>query len=393
MKIFPFPKNDQDCVADNSRPAGRLNLPVAPRANARTKFASMSPAMSPAMEAIMPAEAAAWLNHALEQGICIQKVGLSGPGDTLADPGTAIETLRLIRVMHPGIELGITTIGLGGERQAGLLSENGVSEITLLVDAVDPEVVKKMYDWIRPGTKTLPMAKAAGILVDEQAKAMSAFKKAGLKVNIRTTVFAGHNDDHIEEVAECMAGLGAESMSVVPFTAVNGDQDQSLEPDGELVASVCERAAKHMQVVDIYEKSVADMMTSSYAGDSVGQAAMLPKASSDRPNVAVVSSDGMDIDLHLGHAVKALIYGPREDGLHSLLETRTLPEPGGGSSRWEKLAETLADCFVLLAAGAGDNPRKILSRHGISVVISDDNIAGTVDVLYGGGKKGKKCRK
>lgn len=389
MKTFPFPKKDQDCVPDSSRSAGRLNLPVAPRANVRTKFASTGVTA----EAMMPTEAASWLNHALEQGICIQKVGLAGPGDALADPGPAIETLGLIRAEHPEIELGVTTVGLGGEQHAGLLAENSVGEITLLVDAIDPEMVKKLYAWIRPGAKTLPLDKTAGILVDEQARAVSAFKKAGLKVNIRTTVYAGHNDDHIEEVAGCMAGLGAETMTVVPFKAVSEDQDRSWEPDRELMAAVREQAAKHVQVVEVYEKSVADMMAFSYAGDSVGQAAMQPKASSDRPNVAVVSSDGMDIDLHLGHAVKALIYGPREDGLASLLETRTLPEPGGGSSRWEKLAETLADCFVLLAASAGDNPKKILSRHGISVIITDDNIEGTVDVLYGGGKKGKKCRR
>jgi nitrogen fixation protein NifB len=34
-----------------------------------------------------------------------------------------------------------------------------------------------------------------------------------------------------------------------------------------------------------------------------------------------------------------------------------------------------------------------LSRKGLSVLITDGEIEGTVDVLYGGGKKGKKNRK
>ena len=116
----------------------------------------------------------------------------------------------------------------------------------------------------------------------------------------------------------------------------------------------------------------------------------LPRPSKRRPNVAVVSSDGMDVDLHLGHAIRILIYGPREDGLACLLETRPAPAPGSGGSRWEDLADTLSDCFILLAASAGKNPREILSRRGIQVFITEDNIEGTVDVLYGGGKKRKK---
>jgi nitrogen fixation protein NifB len=45
---------------------------------------------------------------------------------------------------------------------------------------------------------------------------------------------------------------------------------------------------------------------------------------------------------------------------------------------------------VILAASAGETPRRILAEAGIKVLITQDNIEGTVDVLYGGGKKGKK---
>ena len=121
-----------------------------------------------------------------------------------------------------------------------------------------------------------------------------------------------------------------------------------------------------------------------------GAGAFTAKPTTQRPNVAVLSSNGMDIDLHLGQAIKALIYGPREDGLACLLEARELPEPGGGDSRWLQLSEILKDCFVLLAASAGRKPRDILSRDGLSVLLIEDNVEGTVDALYGGGKKKKR---
>jgi nitrogen fixation protein NifB len=94
----------------------------------------------------------------------------------------------------------------------------------------------------------------------------------------------------------------------------------------------------------------------------------------------------MEVDLHLGQAYQVLIYGPREDGLACLLETRPAPEPGS-SDRWEELAERLPDCFAILAASAGERPRNILGDHGITILITDGEIESTVDMLYGGGKK------
>ena len=119
----------------------------------------------------------------------------------------------------------------------------------------------------------------------------------------------------------------------------------------------------------------------------------MPTPTDERPNVGVVSTNGMDVDMHLGQASQVLIYGPREDGLPCLLKARQTPGSGGGTDRWQDLAkECLHDCFVLLATHAGDVPRKIFTELGIQVILTEDNIEGLVDVLYGGGKK-KKCKK
>ncbi|MFN2369292.1 MAG: NifB/NifX family molybdenum-iron cluster-binding protein, partial [Desulfurivibrionaceae bacterium] len=116
------------------------------------------------------------------------------------------------------------------------------------------------------------------------------------------------------------------------------------------------------------------------------------KPSKTRPNIAVVSMGGMEVDLHLGQAYRVLIYGPRQDGLTSLLGTRPVPEPGIGGSRWEELAGSLPDCFAILAASAGESPRRILGEQGITVLITDGEIEGTIDMLYNGTRKGK-CKK
>jgi nitrogen fixation protein NifB len=391
MKATLYSSTSRPCSGTDGRKqmGRRLHLPVAPRANSRMRFGPTEKSM-PAM---MPEEALAWLEDVLRQGIKIEVVAITGPGDPLAVVGPTMETLRLVRRKYPDISLSLSTLGIGGDRYAETLADIGVSHVTILVDAVAPEVAEKLYAWIRPGTRTVPLPKAAGMLLDEQARAVTAFKQAGLAVKINTTVYPGHNAEHVEEIAESMAALGAETMSVEPFEPEAGDDENvPRRPGTELMDTVRGRASKYIEIVEDCEKPKAGLPDAIFLKSCKDSTAMLPKPSGERPNVAVVSSNGMDVDLHLGHAIKALIYGPREDGLPCLLGTRWLPEPGGGSSRWENLADTLSDCFALLTASAGASPREILSRRGIRVLISDENVEGTVDVLYGGGKKGKKCR-
>jgi nitrogen fixation protein NifB len=105
-----------------------------------------------------------------------------------------------------------------------------------------------------------------------------------------------------------------------------------------------------------------------------------------RPNLAVASFNGIDVDLHIGHARQLLIYGPGEDGRVCMLEARPTPEPGGGEARWKALAEVLEDCFALLASGAGNKPMKILEDHGIDVFITKGNMKRPVDILFDGRK-------
>ncbi|MEN8262264.1 MAG: NifB/NifX family molybdenum-iron cluster-binding protein [Nitrospirota bacterium] len=114
--------------------------------------------------------------------------------------------------------------------------------------------------------------------------------------------------------------------------------------------------------------------------------ATLQNRSIKRPNVAVASFNGIEVDLHIGHARQLWIYGPGEDGLVCMRGARATPGPGGGEARWKALAEVLGDCFALLASGAGPKPMKILEDQGIAVFITEGNIKGSVDIVFGRGK-------
>lgn len=372
-------------MSDSARASRRLFLPVATHVNARMRFVPDQKSVS----AMQPEEALAWAAEALGSAGNPARVVIAGPGDPLAAISPTLKAIRLFKQKYPSLTVELITLGLGGEQYADILEEEGVGLVTLQVDAVAAEILAKLFAWIRPGRKTLPLAEAVEILLHEQAMAAIAFRKAGIKVKIRTTLYPGYNDEHLEQIAQRMAKLGVSAMTLVPFRP--GAQEAESEgfppePDGAMLAAALRRAGEYLEVHEEQELlgpgcgMAASMDNSHPAGG-------LPKPTSKRPNVAVVSLGGMDVDLHLGQAYQALIYGPRKDGLHCLLGRRDLPEAGGGGLRWEKLAETLPDCFALLAASAGENPKKILQERGITVLTTEGEIDGTVDVLFGGGKR------
>lgn len=389
MNVGPIHNNSFSSATATSatQPGEVINLQVAGRTFVRSRFAPEGK-MSPA---ILPTDAINILESMLSQGTAISEVQVSGPGDPLADVTKTVETLHKVHDKYADLRLSITTLGLYGDQYAKMLADCGITFITLLIDAIDPEVIKNLYVWIRPGTKTVPLSQASSLLADEQLRAIPAMVQAGIRVIVRTTVYPGINDNHIPALAEVISQLGAERMILVPCSPFTDEKINITPPDSVAISSLCEIAGRHLPAEIAADNS--DQMESSLEIAPSPTATMLPKPSKERPNVAVVSSNGMDIDLHLGQAVKAMVFGPRDDGLTCLLATRALPEPGGGGSRWETLAKTLSDCFALLAAGAGENPRNILSRHGITTLITTEGeVDGMVDLLYGGGKKGKQCR-
>ncbi len=357
-----------NCTMPHDNQPIHLNLPIAPQANHRLGSAP-DKKIAPAM---LPVEAVSWVRELRKGGKRIKSIELCGPGDPMASAQAAFTTLELLQGETGDAELSLTCLGLEAATHAGELSRLRVTKVNLLVDTVQAATASKLYAWIRPGKKTIPIAKAATLLIVDQAEAVTALSSAGITVVIRSTVYQDINNPEIPMIAEKMAALGASEMEI-----------DTGAGDSELV----KQAATYLPTS--LSNKHSDLLPPGMP-QATGAIAM-PKPSKERPNVAAVSSNGMDVDMHLGQASQVLIYGPRDDGLACLLETRTTP-PSGAPGRWQALADTLHDCFALLASHAGDTPRKELAERDIKVILTEDNVEGLVDVLFGGGKKGK-CKK
>ena len=350
---------------DNPHEFGKaldLTLAIAPNANhCKRNRDTKKPA-----PAFLPIQALHWLDSLRQSGRRITGIHLCGPGDVLASWSSAAAFLDMLQ--GTTCPLSITCLGLGGAEHTADLLNHKVSRVTLLVDTLQRETAEKLYSWIRPGKKTLPLAEGVAMLLDEQSLAVQTMVSAGLNVGIRTVIHQGINHTEISGIAKTMANLGAKSMEIV------GDERfvQAASPYLNAQTAPCEKPLSPS--ADIPSCSRQNM----------------PHPSTVRPNLAVASSNGMDVNLHLGQAQKLLIYGPRDDGLTCLLETRRAPG-NGVVDRWQVLAGILPDCFAVLASHAGETPRTELAQSGIELLLLDDQIEGVVDTLYGGGKK-KKCR-
>lgn len=380
MNVIPISKATGYQHSDPAATSGKeLLVPIADRPLCHIRF----DARRHARLALLPREALAMVRERLNAARFIEVI-LGGSGDPLADIEKTEDTLQLLKNDFIDLPLALATAGIHGGKYATRLAAAGLDRIDLAVNAVSEQTIARLYAWIRPGRKTIPLSRGAALLATEQRDCITACLAEGIEVRVRTTVYPGYNLDEMATIAASLDALGVKEMILIPCSpAADADKDAPLRPDNQQIHRACSLAQQHLARVRIQAPPCCEGQTETVAD------CQLPKPSRQRPNVAVASSNGMDIDTHLGHAQQLLIYGPREDGLACLLGTRPAPPPGGGSDRWQQLGDVVSDCFALLTASAGDKPRSVLSGTGIRVLITEENVEGTVDVLYGGGKKGK----
>lgn len=187
------------------------------------------------------------------------------------------------------------------------------------VDGVRAEILEKIYAWIRPGLKTLKISDAVKLLLKEQRNGIPALKFHNIPVSILTTLYPGYNIDHVPKIAFEMMELGTESISLIPYKKEPGVEVDLQSPASEIIQETSKKVSVHLPVVE----SIIVKPTQDCDEGAIPSLSQDPKPSKERPNVAVVTSNGIEIDLHLGQAIRFVIYGPRsEDGLACLLEAR-----------------------------------------------------------------------
>ena len=95
----------------------------------------------------------------------LRVVGIAGPGDPFANPVQTMETLRLIRKEFPEMLLCVSTNGLNLAPYVAELKELDVTHVTVTMNSLKPEVLEKIYAWVRYDKRGYFGAEAATVLL------------------------------------------------------------------------------------------------------------------------------------------------------------------------------------------------------------------------------------
>ncbi|MFZ5763017.1 MAG: nitrogenase cofactor biosynthesis protein NifB [Thermodesulfobacteriota bacterium] len=378
---------------------GRVHLPVAPKCNIKCNFCNRKydcvnesrPGVT--SNVLSPEQAVLYLRQVLAKEPRITVVGIAGPGDPFANPEETMETLRLIRAEFPEIILCLASNGLAIAPYIPELAALKVSHVTITVNGVDPQVVEKVYSWVRDGNVVYRGRQAAELLHSRQMAAVSALKAHGITVKINTIVVPGINDHHVEAVAASMKELGADLLNCMAmFPNVDTPFAHIPEPSKGEIAAIREKAEQYLPQMRHCTRCRADAVgllgedkSAEFRGCLSACASTPALPPEQRPYVAVATMEGVLVNQHLGEANRFQIYAQQGEGF-ALVEERPAPKGGnGGLQRWISVGRVLNDCRALLVSALGEAPREVLEKSGIRPVAMSGFIEEGLKAVYNGG--------
>ena len=203
---------------------GRCHVPVAPKCNIQCNYCirdfdcvnESRPGVT--TKVLNPDDAMELVKKALDEYGYIKVIGIAGPGEPLANEET-FETLRRLNEQYPNVIKCISTNGLLLPDKIDLLQKYDVGNITVTLNAIDPEIGAKIYQFVNYEGKHYTGIKGAKILLSQQLKGIEEAVKRHMIVKINTVYIPGINDKHIPEIAKKVAEMGVYTFNVIPLIA------------------------------------------------------------------------------------------------------------------------------------------------------------------------------
>lgn len=203
---------------------GRMHLPVAPRCNIQCNYCvrdfdcvnESRPGVT--SRVLTPDESVAMIKKVMAKYNYIKVIGIAGPGEPLANEET-FETLRLVHEFFPSTIRCISTNGLLLPEKIDLLEKYGVGNVTVTLNALDPEVGAKIYSFINYHGNRYEGVEGAKILLENQLKGIELAVKKHMIVKVNTVYIPGVNDDQILAIAKKTSAMGAYTFNLIPLIA------------------------------------------------------------------------------------------------------------------------------------------------------------------------------
>lgn len=234
----PSPKMHPCFYAEATGRYGRIHLPVAASCNiqcayCRREYDCLHESRPGTTSSVLrPEEALESMERALEEMPHISVAAVAGPGDAFSDPEATLRTFELIRRNNREIALCVSTNGLNVTEYIPRLCELDVRFVTITVNAVDPNIGQRLYQWVKTGDGILRGHEAAGTLISRQVEAVRLLKAADITVKINTVVVPGVNENHVPFLAGKMGQLKVDLMNLIPLIPLAGTGMEDILPPG-----------------------------------------------------------------------------------------------------------------------------------------------------------------
>ncbi len=201
---------------------GRLHLAVAPKCNIQCNYCvkeydcvnETRPGVT--SDVLSPQEALERTRKVMEEYPETKVIGVAGPGEPLYNKET-FETFELVKKEFPERTLCISTNGLLLPDKIEKLDELGVLTVTVTLNAVDPEIGKEIYSYVRYKGKKYTGIDAAKKLLEKQLEGLREAVEREMVVKVNTVYIPGINEDHIIDIAKKINSMGVYIQNIMPL--------------------------------------------------------------------------------------------------------------------------------------------------------------------------------
>jgi Nif-specific regulatory protein len=288
------------CVRDAGGGRAALRLPVAPRCNAQCSFCdrerdcTLHGSEGDPTVLLSPQQAVEFAREALRTEPGISSVGITGPGEPLANPEATFRTLERLRDQLPDLPRFVGTNGLALVEHVDELARLGVALVIVTINGLRPEVVARLVEWVQGPDGVVGGREAAEWLIARQLAGVRAASERGIAVRVHFLLFPGINDGEVEAVAEATAAAGAGHFHVQPFTtsaAVRPPFAALSAPSVRELQRAREAAARHLTLVQQCSRCASDALGCPEAVEQAPVRALLERSSRQRdtPSSAVAA--------------------------------------------------------------------------------------------------------
>jgi nitrogen fixation protein NifB len=217
--------SEHPCFSEKACHAfGRCHLPVAPRCNIQCNYCirdfdcvnESRPGVT--TKVLKPDEAVAMVRNVIAKYPYIKVIGIAGPGEPLANEET-FETLRQLHEEFPNVIKCISTNGLLLPEKIDLLEKYDVGNVTVTLNAIDPVIGAKIYQFVNYQGKRFEGVEGAELLLRNQLEGIRMAVGRHMIVKVNTVYIPGINEDHIPQIAKLVGEMGVYTFNVIPLIA------------------------------------------------------------------------------------------------------------------------------------------------------------------------------